>query len=136
MGGGKELADERIVPIFLAGNALFLIATALWFRTSHSVHRGRFNRLPKEALIDEVQWQYSLRSNLLLFGSAMMVYLIYIRENQFLMRLLVVFSVVNVATDSVYSYERATIFRKVKRGHRIAAFVVITTSIIYELKQK
>ena len=134
MGGGDEL-DERIITLFLAGNALFLIATAIWFRTSHAVQRSRFN-LPKEALIDEVQWQYSLRSNLLLFGGATMGYLIYLGENQFLMRLLVLFSVVNVVTDAVYSYDKATIFGKVKGGHRIAALVIITASVIYELRRK
>ena len=134
MGGDDEL-DKHITTLFLAGNALFLIATAIWFRTSHAVQRSRFS-LPKETLIDEVQWQYSLRSNLLLFGSAMMVYLIYIGEHQFLMRLLVVFSVINVVTDVVYSYDKATIFGKVKGGHRIAALVIITASVIYELRRK
>jgi len=38
--------------------------------------------------------------------------------------LLAVFSLLNVATDSIYQYERVSMFHKVKKGHRIAAGVI------------
>ena len=85
----------------------------------------------KETLIDEVMWQYSLRSNLLLFGSAMAFYLLYIGEIRFLVALFFIFSIVNVITDSLYRYERASIFQKIRKGHRIAALVNGMLSIAY-----
>ena len=81
-------------------------------------------------MVQEIMWQYSLRSNLLLFGCAEASYLIYIGERSFFLGLLAAFSLVNVATDSFYKYETID-FPRVKRGHRIAAGIICSVFAIY-----
>ena len=126
---------NTFVTIFLILNVVFLVGTAIWFRLDHATKRERFIMLLQETLVDEVMWQYSLRSNLLLFGSTMAAYLLYIGEIKFVLGVFVGFSVVNVITDAVYRYDGAAIFAKVKKGHQIAAVVIGIVTISYIVAQ-
>ena len=118
--------------IFLSLNVLFLVGTAIWFRVDHaSSSSNRFQSMLHETLIDEVMWQYSLRSNLILFGCVLSGYLIYIDELEFLLFVFVLFSIVNLLTDSMYTYESAPGFNKVRDGHRIAAAIIFVVGFYY-----
>ena len=127
---------EHYLDLFLVLNITFLVGTALWFRLDHAVRTQRF-KCPSSStnhgqrLVQDIMWQYSLRSNLLLFGCAESFYLIYIGERRFLLSLLAALSLVNVATDSIYKYESVAMFHKVKRGHRVAAGIICTVTAIY-----
>ena len=117
--------------LFLLLNVLFLVGTAIWFRVYHASSSNRFQSMLQETLIDEVMWQYSLRSNLLLFGCVLCGYLIYIEELEFLLFVFVLFSIVNLMTDSIYIYESAPTFNKVRDGHRIAAAIIFVVGFYY-----
>ena len=128
---------ENYLDLFLILNITFLVGTALWFRLDHASPKSARFKSPsstkhgQRALVQEIMWQYSLRSNILLFGCAEASYLVYIGERRFLLGLLAAFSLVNVATDSVYKYEAVALFRRVKRGHRVAAGIICTVSALY-----
>jgi hypothetical protein len=81
--------------------------------------------------MEELAWQYSLRSNLLLFGSGLAAYLIQRDERAFLLAYLVVFGWINVLTDIMYRYPRASLFPTVRKGHRVAAMVITTAGVLY-----
>ena len=124
---------DTFIVIFLSLNVLFLVGTAVWFRLDHATKRNRFINEMQETLVDEVMWQYSLRSNILLFACVMAFYLIYIGEAYFLLGLFAAFSIVNVITDATYRYDGAAIFHKVVKGHQIAAIIICTITIIYAI---
>ena len=127
---------EYYLDLFLVLNITFLVGTALWFRLDHAVRKSRFKSPSSSTnhghrLVQEIMWQYSLRSNVLLFGCAESFYLIYIGERRFLLSLLAAFSLVNIATDSIYKYESVALFHKVKRGHRVAAGIICTVTAMH-----
>ena len=129
---------ENYVDLFLILNITFLVGTALWFRLDHASPKSARFKSPssstnhgQRALVQEIMWQYSLRSNILLFGCAEASYLFYVGERRFLLGLLAAFSLVNVATDSVYKYESVALFHRVKRGHRVAAGIICTLTAMY-----
>ena len=128
---------ENYLDLFLILNITFLVGTALWFRLDHASPKSARFKSPlstkhgQRALVQEIMWQYSLRSNILLFGCAEASFLVYIGERRFLLGLLAAFSLVNAATDSVYKYESVALFHRVKRGHRVAAGIICTVSALY-----
>ena len=120
---------DTFVTIFAWLNLVFLVGTALWFRLDHassaSIRYASQRRRSYDALLAELQWQYSLRSNLLLWGCSLASYLLWVGEVQALMRILAMFSVVNVVTDLAYTYHAAgRDFSIVQKGHRVAAVVI------------
>mmetsp|Transcript_9069 Transcript_9069/g.14534 ORF Transcript_9069/g.14534 Transcript_9069/m.14534 type:complete len:134 (+) Transcript_9069:92-493(+) len=126
-------ALETFLTIFLSLNVLFLIGTAVWFRVDHATKPDRFQVMLQESLVEEVMWQYSLRSNLLIFGSVMAIYLIVKGELIFLLSVFAVISLLNVLTDCLYRYDGASIFPKVRKGHQIAAVVICSISVVYAI---
>lgn len=93
---------EMVVTIFLWLDVAFLLGTAIWFRLDHARNKSRFQRnsdngpvdnesalllllqqLQENVFIEESQWQYSLRSNLLLWGCVLAGYLLVIGETAF-----------------------------------------------------
>jgi len=77
-----------------------------------------------------LRWQYSLRSNLLLWGCLQSAYLLSrLDEIPFVLGAFAGVALLNVATDQVYRYPEAPLYEKAKRGH-VAAFVVIWTVAI------
>ena len=125
--------QNTAISVFLALNIAILVGTAVWFRFDHASSSRRFQDETEDTLVAEVMWQYSLRSNLLLFGCALASYLLYIDEIKFLLVCFACFSILNIVTDSVYRYEGSPIFTKVKKGHQIAAGVICVVSIIFLL---
>jgi hypothetical protein len=117
----------------------FLLSTAAWFRFDHASRKDRFVQpfshefivdTKTHRLIEELQWQYSLRSNLLLFGCLLAAYLIWIQELAFLLAYFGAISLVNVVTDRLYNYE-VELVPKAKKGHRIAAVVIWLATVLY-----
>ena len=134
MNGSNDTTDsassswkDTFVTIFAWLNLVFLVGTAFWFRLDHASGASKRyeRRRPSEALLAELQWQYSLRSNLLLWGCSLASYLVWVGEVQALMWILAMFSVVNVVTDLTYTYHAAgRDFSIVQKGHRVAAVVI------------
>ena len=125
------LLSDTVLTVFLGLNIAFLIFTAVWFRLDHATSDVRFQALLPDTLIDEVMWQYSLRSNLLLFGCTLAAYLLYIGETGFLLACFAGFSILNIVTDAVYIYDEVPLFSKVKKGHQIAAVVICSVAVLY-----
>ena len=125
------MLSDILISVFLVLNVLFLVGTALWFRFDHASKPERFQSLLTDSLIDEVMWQYSLRSNVLLFGCTLATYLLYIGEMGFLLVCFAGFSLLNIVTDAMYVYYEVPLFHKVKKGHRIAAFVIWIVAVTY-----
>ncbi|CAB9525884.1 expressed unknown protein [Seminavis robusta] len=125
------MLSDTLLSIFLALNVVFLLGTAAWFRFDHASSPGRFQPLLTDSLIDEVMWQYSLRSNLLLFGCTLSAYLLYIGEIGFLLACFACFSVLNMITDALYVYDEVALFPKVKKGHQIAGVVIWVVAVAY-----
>ena len=122
----------KALEIFVVLNVAFLAATAVWFRLDHASSASRFTEPSRKALVAEVMWQYSLRSNLLVWGCLLSSYLIYLGESEFLLYCLAGFSLVNVLTDAVYSYEEVgPMFAKVRGGHRVTAIVICSIAASY-----
>ena len=95
---------------------------------------GDHTRLLLTAQVEQdIMWQYSLRSNLLLFGCTLASYLLYIGENGFLLTCFVGFSILNVVTDVVYVYDEVPFFLKVQKGHQIASIVICSVAGLYFL---
>ena len=104
--------------MFLSLNHSSLISTALWFRIDHANptsrrYRERYRAADNEGkgkaktdlvLLAEVQWQYSLRSNLLLWGCASTAYLICTGQSDFVLLCLCIVSLVNIVMDELYRY--------------------------------
>ena len=138
-------AMESFLVVFLALNICFLVGTAIWFRLDHATRSHRSNGMNESnksqpivpfnrgSMTDELAWQYSLRSNLLLFGCVQSSYLLYLGDISFLLLLFSAFSVLNVLTDHFYRYENADIFAQAKKGHRIAGVIIWTVSLTYML---
>ena len=132
---------ETFISIFLALNVLFLVGTAVWFRLDHASPNARRyqtglvadgnNSTNRGVLVAEIQWLYSLRSNLLLWGCLMAGYLVYIGETNFLLWVFCIFASVNVVTDVLYSYDSVELFPVVRKGHRISALVIWSVAILY-----
>jgi hypothetical protein len=125
------METNTFLIVFLALNIAFLVGTAVWFRVDHASSSRRFTALMQDSLMADLMWQYSLRSNLLLWGCAMSAYLLYIGEALFLLGMFAAFSVLNVVTDHFYQYPDAHIFTKAKRGHLIAGVVIWIVTIVY-----
>ena len=87
--------------------------------------------LTVEVVEEDIMWQYSLRSNLLLFGCTLASYLLYIGESQFLLICFAGFSILNVVTDVVYVYDNVPLFIKVKKGHQVASIVICSVAGLY-----
>ena len=119
--------------VFLALNLLFLIGTAIWFRVDHASSPKRFEPLIRNetVIIDEVMWQYSLRSNLLLFGCIQSAYLLYMDQVGFVLGVFVLFSVINLITDTIYKYDSAPGHSIAVNGHRIAASITLLVGLLY-----
>mmetsp|Transcript_12525 Transcript_12525/g.30248 ORF Transcript_12525/g.30248 Transcript_12525/m.30248 type:complete len:136 (+) Transcript_12525:2241-2648(+) len=130
------MLSDTLLSVFLALNVAFLLGTAVWFRLDHASSAGRFQALLADTLIDEVMWQYSLRSNLLLFGCTLAAYLLYIGEIGFLIACFAGFSILNIVTDAVYVYDEVPLFSKVKKGHQIAAIVLCTVAVLYWISKR
>lgn len=123
--------SDSFLAVFLALNVAFLAGTAVWFRLDHADSPVRFEKLLKIKILDDLMWQYSLRSNLLFWGCVQAAYLIYIGELSFLLYLFAGFSLLNVLTDIFYEYEEAPAFYQVKRGHIIAGVFIWLVAAIY-----
>lgn len=119
----------NLYTAFLALNILFLLGTCVWFRFDHASNRDRFAELTRGELVDDLQWQYSLRSNLLLWSCLLAAYVLYLGQEDGLLMIFAAFSMINVVTDSIYRYERAPGFSIVTRGHQIACGVIIVATI-------
>lgn len=116
--------------VFLALNILFLLGTCVWFRVDHASNRDRFAKLTREELVDDLQWQYSLRSNLLLWSCLLATYVLYLGQEDGLLMIFAGFSMINIVTDSIYRYERAPGFSIATRGHQIACGVIVVATIV------
>jgi hypothetical protein len=128
--------SSSFLSVFLALNLVFLLGTAMWFRLDHASPNAverRFEHLSAQELICEVQWQYSLRSNLLLFGCTAVAYLLWIGETEFVLTLFGGISIVNVVTDILYNYNEVRLFETAKSGHRMAAIVIWIVATVYFL---
>lgn len=133
--GGASL----FLTIFLSLNIAFLAGTAMWFRIDHASFKSRryysgtnpLQHQRKESLREELMWQYSLRSNLLLWGCLLSAYLLHKNEEMFLLGVFCGLSLLNVVTDHYYQYPQAPIFSKVKRGHQIAAIITWIVGVVY-----
>jgi hypothetical protein len=117
--------------VFLALTIAFLAGTAFWYRFDHAISSRRFNDLPEATLVEQVKWQYSLRSNLLLWGCVLAGYLLQIGEVGFLIACFAGFGLLNIVTDHIYRYESVAVFSKVKTGHQIACGVIWAVAIMY-----
>lgn len=118
--------------IFLSLNVLFLTVTAIWFRIDHAMS-DRFDEMFRDEMMDDLQYQYSLRSNLLLWGSACCAYLLYLQEIGFLLVLFTIVAIVSVVTDFLYQYPNAPLYNKSKKGHRMAAVIMCVLACVYFL---
>jgi hypothetical protein len=133
--------EDAFISIFIALNVAFLAATAVWFRVDHSSANSRRyqailaanneDRPNTEVFMAEIQWLYSLRSNLLLWGCLMGGYLVYIGETNFMLWCFCILATINIVTDVIYTYEVVPLFSVVKKGHRMAALVIWTVAILY-----
>lgn len=123
------------LTVFLALNVAFLAGTALWFRIDHARSASRFQNSSRQnhQLVTEIMWQFSLRSNLLLWGCVLSSYLIYIGELEALLLCFAGFSLINVVTDVLFPYSDAPLFATVKQGHRSAAIVIWSVMFVYYL---
>ena len=131
-GSGAISVETVFLVVFLSCNIAFLVVTAIWFRFDHaSTRSNRFSNRLESSLIDEIQWQYSLRSNLLLWGCALSAYLLAIGESISLLVIFAGMSLLNVITDQFYQYPEAQIFSKARKGHMVAAVVICMVAIAY-----
>ncbi len=124
---------DQSFTIFMALNVAFLLGTAIWFRVVHSskTNRARFKNT-KDDIIEELQWMYSLRSNLLLSTVFLSTYLLVIGELYFLLVCYSMMGLINVITDCLYVYD-VKLFPIAKRGHITAAIVTIIATCVYLL---
>lgn len=123
--------DTPFLWIFLALNVLFLLGTAIWFRVDHATSPRRLEGLLQDSLMEEVMWQYSLRSNLILFGCILALYLLHLGETTFLLGVFCRFALLNVVTDYIYRYPAAALYATVQKGHQMAAIVIWLVAILY-----
>jgi hypothetical protein len=114
------------------------VGTATWFRVDHATRsmntEAQQNQVPlimEQQNRDDLSWQYSLRSNLLLWGCLQSAYLLYIGEVRFLLGTFSAISVLNIVTDHFYKYEQAAVFHKAKKGHLFAGIILWTLTILY-----
>jgi len=117
--------------VFMALNVAFLLGTAIWFRVVHSLKRNRYRFEESDNdTIEELQWNYSLRSNLLLSTIALSIYLLAIGEVLFLLVFYSVGGLLNIATDILFVYD-VKLFPIARRGHLGAGVVCIIALCVY-----
>jgi len=117
--------------VFMGLNIAFLLGTAIWFRFVHSrqKNRDRFESSGDDS-IEELQWLYSLRSNLLLSTVLLSVYLLVIGEVFFLLICYSALGLLNILTDFFFVYD-VKLFPIARRGHQVAGIVTIIATAVY-----
>mmetsp|Transcript_25109 Transcript_25109/g.51062 ORF Transcript_25109/g.51062 Transcript_25109/m.51062 type:complete len:134 (-) Transcript_25109:774-1175(-) len=126
-------AMDMFATVFMSLNIAFLLATAVWFRLDHATPKRQSNRFEGKMaveLVQEVQWQYSLRSNLLISVCVLSAYLVYLQELQFLLICFTGLSAMNVITDYFYVYE-VHLHPIVAKGHLMAGGVITLVTVAF-----
>jgi hypothetical protein len=116
---------------FMGFNAAFLLLTVVMFRRmSLPSKRHLFSSWTQETVLEDLQWQYSLRSNLLIAIVVLTLYLIYIQEVKFLLVCYSCLSLMNVTTDYFLYYD-TPIYEVARTGHRVAGIITISVTIMW-----
>ncbi|KAI9011608.1 hypothetical protein DFJ74DRAFT_684074 [Hyaloraphidium curvatum] len=121
------MAAGQHLEWFLWANVAFLAFTAALFRAHYAPPSSRplFVARAPAALVTELQWQYSLRSNLVIAVVVLAAYVLAIGRAADLLWIWTGLATVNVVTDSAARYEEAPLWHTTVLGHRIALIATL-----------